>query len=64
MPCMDGRESEERNAMMRFCCETLTAMADRGEPIPDYIACWWRQHQEWDAEHGRPHKKGQHRGQS
>lgn len=60
MPCFDGRAEESENKTMRFCCETLSKMVEEGKPIPTYMEQWWADHQEWDAEHGRPHTKKTH----
>ena len=61
MPCYDSRDTEAENAIRRFCCEALSKMEEEGKPIPEYMREWWRAHQEWDREHGRPHKKGFHK---
>ena len=61
MPCYDSRADEDANLTMRFCCEALSKMEEEGKLIPEYMRAWWRAHQEWDAKHGRPHKKGFHK---
>jgi hypothetical protein len=61
MPCYDPRDTEMDNLVRRFCCETLSQLEEEGKPIPEHMKEWWRAHQEWDAEHGRPHKKGFHK---
>lgn len=60
MPCMDGREYEDRirldtirQILTRFACEELTHKENTGQPIPDYIRAWWEEHKIYDQQMGR-----------